>query len=89
MQSPSNNPGLELSALVTLARVSHATPDAVSEGLHDDLREIVDGLTEGWARNIGEAILTPETEAALSPSEKVDLDLVRKLAGIDSVDPVA
>jgi hypothetical protein len=84
MRQLSNDPGLDLSALVTLARVSHAAVDDEAEGLHDELQEIVDGLKTEWAQPLGRALVSPEHEAQLNADQQRELFIVRKLAGIDA-----
>lgn len=90
MQPTSNDLGLELSALVTLARVSQVSDDGQGDpDLQADLQEIVNALETPWAKTIGQAIVSPAAEPALNAAQQHDLRLVRRLAGIESVEPAA
>ncbi len=90
MQPQSSDLGLELSALVTLARVSQVSDDGQGDpDLQADLQEILNGLETPWAKTIGQAIVSPAAEPALNADQQHDLRLVRRLAGIESVEPAA
>jgi hypothetical protein len=90
MQPRSNDLGLELSALVTLARVSQVGDDVQGDpDLQADLQEILNGLETPWAKTIGQAIVSRAAEPTLNADEQHDLRLVRRLAGIEFVEPVA